>query len=82
MVERQLDNGKFAIDLDFRYNTSIISKQHKNNFDLKITGGQSLKFNKHKETIMNFHNEIAKTSQQQAKTSQQTSQNTLFTLPI
>ena len=28
LVERQLDNGKFAIDLDFRYNTSIISKQH------------------------------------------------------
>tara|TARA_B100001094_G_scaffold23379_2_gene19813 strand:+ start:1380 stop:4226 length:2847 start_codon:yes stop_codon:yes gene_type:complete len=28
LVERQLDNGKIAIDLDFRYNSSIISKQH------------------------------------------------------
>lgn len=28
LVERQLENGKIAIDLDFRYNSSITEKQH------------------------------------------------------
>lgn len=28
LVERQLDIGKFVIDLDFRYNVDIIQKQH------------------------------------------------------
>ena len=30
IVERQLDNGKIAIDLDFRYDSSITEKQHTN----------------------------------------------------
>jgi P4 family phage/plasmid primase-like protien len=30
LVERQLENGKIAIDLDFRYNSSVTEKQHTN----------------------------------------------------
>ena len=53
LVERQLDNGKIAIDLDFRYNPEITEKQHSHHH---ISDFIELCMNGFNELFENFNN--------------------------